>query len=182
MRTMLSVLLACSPWCFSSAAFALGSEAPKAELSGGYSQAFGVFNPNTKGWYVAGAGNLNAHMGLVADLSGMYSHSNCFAPSREHLQTLMVSPRLSFRHGRLSPYAHLLLGAGWQSVTASMPEWKRTTTGFAISPGVGLNIRIGGALTLRAGQLDGILVGSHVGGFIRLSFGLGINLGTRKPN
>ncbi len=188
MRTSLSVLTICLLLCSSSTLLASSSDFPKAELAFGYSHAFGIFDSNMNGWNLSAVGYLNSHVGLVVDVSGQYGGGSYAtfgggtSRAQVNIHTLAFGPRLKLQRGRLAPYVQLLIGADWYSRTSSFAappsEIRHSNSEFAVSPGIGLDIKARERLTIRAIQLDGIC--SRWGGTVRVSAGVVFHLGARK--
>ena len=107
-------------------AAALGQEAPKAEIFGGYSYAnMQLLSDRSgfNGWNASATVNINRWFGLTMDFGGAYGGS-----AREtfrlpptiggtetiqingKLHTFLFGPQFSRRHEKLTPFAHLLLG------------------------------------------------------------------------
>jgi outer membrane protein OmpA-like peptidoglycan-associated protein len=154
---------------------------PKVELFMGYSY-WRDISKGTENRIVALHGgstslayNLNSHVGLVFDLGGFRDDSlkfnspgAGFSPSRVvdsggNVFTFLVGPRISFRnHDRLTPFLQVLGGAARAGeVTVNgcttsflacqpLPE----ETGFALTAGGGLDLRLNHRIALRLFQAE----------------------------
>jgi opacity protein-like surface antigen len=151
--------------------FAGAQETPKVEIFGGYTYAnadftgAGLKNTSFNGWDAAFTGNLNRWLGVVADFGGHYGSSNISVPvpvgtcppvclpaisvdSTAH--EFLSGPRVSYRTEKITPFAHILLGA--EHVTASaavaLPapapsiNISASQTGFAVAFGGGLDLNL----------------------------------------
>ncbi len=138
---------------------ALAQDAPKVEVSGGFSylRTVELSAFNLYGWNASVAGNLNPWFGVVGDLGGNYASpsSGVFGLAGVDVKahTFLFGPRFSYRSaGRTTMFCHALFGgahgsAGSFGVTA-------TDTAFAMALGGGFDIRLADSVAFRALQLD----------------------------
>ena len=124
-------------------------------------------NPaNLNGWNGSLEGKVLPFVGIVADLSGHYVSptvtSECglvigCVPTTEkstaHLYNVLFGPRISVSVGKLTPFAHALLGVGHVSETGSAPEFSHSSTSFAYALGGGIDYKLIKGIAWR-GQLD----------------------------
>ena|SRR5258708_18172337 len=150
MRAILSfvTMLLCT-----TAALSAQETTPKVEVFGGYSYAnanpefFGQ-RANLNGWNSSLAFNFNRTFGIVGDFSGHYGSSgrsiaissNSFNVSTK-THTFLFGPQVSFRTARVTPFAHVLVGAAHISdiLANSSPTFSPSSTAFATALGGGLD-------------------------------------------
>ncbi|HYL92239.1 MAG TPA: outer membrane beta-barrel protein [Alphaproteobacteria bacterium] len=181
-------------------------ETPKIELFGGYNfthvKLLGDHDPltNGNGWTVSAAFNLNKWVGIVADGSGAYSsHPNspigivcfpaitlCSVPAdatHRKLHTYTIGPQFSYRtSSRFTPFAHILIGGGYVSITDTFPGGHVTEANgsHVLTLGGGVDYRLTDRVALRT-QTDlqqSRFFDEHHDGF-RLSTGLVFNFGKK---
>ncbi len=122
-------------------------ETPKAELYGGYdyvrlNTGGSSFNFNGGGGQFAY--NANHWLGLVGDLDGYYT-SSAFGAG---LFSYMFGPRINVRgHGRVTPFAQVLLG-GARSIDTS------PLNAFAMTAGGGIDVKISRHFAIRPVQAE----------------------------
>jgi opacity protein-like surface antigen len=155
-----------------------GQNAPKAELSGGFSYLH-VGSSDLYGWDASLAGNLNNWFGVIGEFSGHYEPTQRFSalvsvpggPSStlttnfdSNVYTFLFGPRISFRRNpRLTPFVHVLPGFAREHFSAATTfEGASTTnsdstTAFAMAAGGGLDVRLTEKLAFRVVQADYIL-------------------------
>jgi len=179
---------------------AAGQSVPRAEIFGGYS--YGNFaelssRSNFSGWNGSVEVNVYRWFGLVTDLGGLYGgHATASLPpfpgggsvtETSHLKfhTFLFGPQFSYRHGRMSLFAHLLIGEARGSETYSL-ACVGACTGFipgtanfaAISgtaaPGVGFDYAFRKKLAWRT-QADYLPLGTTSN--LRVSTGLVFRVG-----
>jgi opacity protein-like surface antigen len=168
---------------------AYAQDAPKVEIFGGYSylRADDSFDDglDLHGWNASGAANFTRYAGLVADFSGHYNDIT-FSPTlgkadiSAHL--FLVGPRFSYRgNERVTPFAHVLLGAARSHVSYFDPtgKVKLRDSAFAMAVGGGLDVKVHDRLAVRLFQADYVLTrfaddNQHN---FRLSTGLVLRLG-----
>lgn len=119
-------------------------EFPKAEIFGGYQ--FTHLNPslNANGWNAAVNGNMNRWFGITADFSGAYKNGG-------HLYTAMFGPTFTVRTGRISAFAHTLLGGATAGEGGA----------FSMAVGGGADFNAGHHLSIRLLQADWMLFRSE---------------------
>ena len=102
---------------------AAGQDFPRAEIFGGYSYGkFDVLNNRSSlnGWNASASVNLYRWFGLTTDFGGLYGGSGSetiVLPTltevihvAERSHTFLFGPQVTYRRGRLAPFAHVLLG------------------------------------------------------------------------
>jgi hypothetical protein len=114
-------------------------------------------NPsNLNGWNGSLEGKVLPFVGIVADLSGYYGSpgftSECgliiiCAPTTgratAHVYNVLFGPRLSVSVGKVTPFAHVLVGVGHVSETASTPvSFSNSATSFAEAFGGGIDYKL----------------------------------------
>ena len=131
-------------------------EAPKAELSAGYSYfRAGLSNGvNQQGGSVSVAVNANRWLGFLGDF-GAY-HASPFGSSL-NTYTFLAGPRFSARNrSRITPFAQALIGGAHLTAGGS----SGSVTPFAIGGGGGIDVRMTEHLALRP-QLDYLALRSN---------------------
>jgi opacity protein-like surface antigen len=183
-------------------------EAPKVEISGGYSflrlnlgaipRDAGV-DPNLDNLDLHGvntsfAGNFTRHIGVVGEFSH-YTKSETLnildAPipipqgvnAKLRILTLLFGPRVTFYRGRVEPFAHALFGGAYAHIEGSALGTSLDETGgaFAYALGGGVDVKVHRNLAIRVGQVDYLAArgdGQTIGNF-RFSVGVVVRLGNR---
>ena len=134
---------------------------PIVEAFGGYS--YLRANPegfNLNGWNASVAGNITHWFGIEGDFSGHYGHpSDRFGtiPGIDIDQyTVMGGPRLAYRAGSVTPFAHFLIGAVRASTRdvayGSISDWALATV-----VGGGVDINVSDSIAVRVAQADWLL-------------------------
>jgi len=134
------------------------------------------------GWEVSGTYRFRRWLGATADFSG---HSAAAVrPSNVHQYTYLFGPEVSLP-GRVSPFAHLLLGAGHESVSSvatptpygigfvfTIPG--QASSAFSTALGGGIDLKLSKHFWLRPVQVDYLLTrfGSATQNQPRISTGL----------
>jgi hypothetical protein len=145
------------------------SETPRYELFAGYSysrladSSSSIGGTNFNGWNASLTRNINRWFGVVADVSGHYS-SNSFAEgffftNSASLLAYRFGPKFA-RRGRITPFAQAFVGGarldreGIDFPGRSGQPAQRTTNGFAITTGGGLDVRTTDSLAVRVVQAE----------------------------
>ena len=112
-------------------------------------------NLNLNGWEVGGAFKILGPLALAADF-GRTSAS--FQGANTHLQTYLAGPQLRFP-GRISPFAHFLVGAAHESIDTSAGSltFGPTQSAFATAIGGGIDLKVLPLLAIRPIQVDYLL-------------------------
>lgn len=168
-------------------------EVPAAEIFAGYAYSR-IEGVNFNGWNFNIAGNLNEHLGIVAEASGAYGRNTIESvigstKFDSGIHSFLVGPRISDRNTRIfTPFAHLLMGYARVNQTIENQGTPATTfelsdglNGFALVAGGGLDIKGDSALSLRLVQIDYFVLHSRSSKpqGVRVSTGLVWNLGRR---
>jgi hypothetical protein len=135
------------------------------------------------GWEVSGTYRFLPWLGATADFGG-YSGA-AVRPSNAHQHTYLFGPEISLPR-RVAPFAHLLVGAAHESVSAvpvvalplpvgeveSIPG--RTSSSFSMALGGGIDLKLSSHFWLRPVQVDYLLTrfGSATQNQPRISTGL----------
>lgn len=124
------------------------------DLFGGYSYmrvggSPGSSSFNLNGWQFAGQYNFKDWLGGVADLSGHYGSPEGQSTS---ITTVLFGPQVSW-HGRVAPFAQLLVGAAHANVGHSL----FTDTSLSAAIGGGIDYQVKGAIYWRVVQGDYII-------------------------
>ena len=173
---------------------------PKAEIFGGYTYAsMPVLSgrSNANGWDASATVNLYKWFGLTSDFSGLYglkgsetlqlSGGTFTEQISENFHSFMFGPQISYRHGRLVPFAHLLVGesrVGEKLVVSSSsiggftiggPVTQRATTTGTAAMGVGVDYSFAKNLAWRV-QADSLLTAGSASN-VRVATGIVFRLG-----
>jgi len=173
MRRVFAVIL--TFFCF----VAVGSAQllPKGNVFIGYSYARadvgGGNNVNLNGWNGSLEGRIFPHIGIVADLSGVYggndSPSICplLVPvgggggcinvhTSIHQTNVLFGPRVSFSVGKIRPFAHFLVGVAHESLSSNGSSNSDTSFGDMFGGGVDYKL-----FHVLAWRLEGNYVGTR---------------------
>jgi hypothetical protein len=112
-------------------------------------------NLNLSGWEAGGAIKILGPLALVADFSRT---SGSFQGANTRLQTYLAGPQLRFP-GRISPFAHFLVGAAHESVDTSAGSltFGPTQSAFATALGGGIDLKVLPLISIRPIQIDYLL-------------------------
>jgi hypothetical protein len=112
-------------------------------------------NLNLNGWDVGGAFKVFGPLALAADFSRT---SGSFQGANTHLQTYLGGPQLRFP-GRISPFAHFLVGGAHESIDTSAGSltFGPTQSAFATALGGGIDLKVLPLLSIRPIQIDYLL-------------------------
>ena len=177
---------------------ALAQDSPPVEVFAGYS----FFRPDggggLHGWNASVAISVNRRMAIVGDFSGHYGSQSLEADlfddeflgdvsiradSDSNVHTILAGPKFSVAEiadGRLTPFAHFLIGASRLGADASITfggaslESAFADMGLAVAVGGGLDVRLSDSVGIRLIQAD-YFVTNFGGGSLhnaRLSFGV----------
>ena len=115
----------------------------------------GVTNRTSlNGFELAGAGNLTSWLGVAADFGATFATTQ---GASTHLETYMFGPQVRYR-GRVSPYAHVLFGGARETTGISgVVPFGAAYNSFAAALGVGIDIKIADAVSVRPIQIDYLL-------------------------
>jgi len=173
---------------------------PKAEIFGGYSYAnMPVLSgrANANGWNASATVNLFKWFGLTSDFNGLYGlkgsetiplgTGKVTEQISENFHSFMFGPQISYRKGRLVPFAHLLVGesrVGEKLVVSSSsiggftlggPIAHRATTTGTAAMGLGVDYSISQNLAWRV-QADSLLTAGSASN-ARISTGIVLRIG-----
>jgi len=145
------IVLLCISAC---GALADSREYPKVELFGGYqyTRIGGVGGVNANGWNSAITGNATSWFGVTADFSGAYKG---IGDVNAKVHTFTFGPTFSRRGGRVTMFAHFLLGGFHAS--AGFGGLSGSTNGFTTMAGGGVDAKITSHVSLRVFQADWLL-------------------------
>ncbi len=167
------------------------TEYPPVEVFGGYS--YLRANPegfNLNGWNASVTGNITDWFGIEGDISGHYGHFKDAFGSIPNIKidhhTFMVGPKLSYRAGSITPFAHFLIGTARASSRevgfGSTSDWALATV-----IGAGVDIDISKSVAVRVAQADWLMTRFDTGNYyrddrqnnFRFSAGIVLKLGSR---
>lgn len=126
--------------------------APKAEVFGGYAYMRTAGNSNVSGWTIQPAFYANKWLGAVIEFSGEYQRQ----PESSAVYTILAGPQLADRAGRLTGFAHGLIGAahigdGFRLVGGGV---QGSMNSFAMAFGGGIDANINERVAVRVFQVD----------------------------
>jgi hypothetical protein len=114
-------------------------------------------NPTLNGWEFSGIYKVNEVLGLGGAFSGDYGS---FKGASYHLETYLFGPQVSFP-GRVSPFANVMLGGAHSSSGSNLtsnpvitPQNGSSNSAFAVSVGVGIDLKVTSFLWVRPVQID----------------------------
>ena len=112
-------------------------------------------NLNFNGWELGGAFKVFGPLALAADFGRT---SGSFQGANVHLQTYLAGPQLRFP-GRVSPFAHFLVGAAHEStdISAGSLTFGPTQSAFATALGGRIDLKVLPLLSIRPIQIDYLL-------------------------
>jgi len=182
-------------------------EAPKFEISGGYSFVNGG-GDTAHGFNTSFTGNVTRRIGVVGEFNRYTESESVNVPAfpggiigidprltlpplpplgpftvKASLSTFLFGPRLTLIRGKAEPFVHGLLGAARSSVDVSGPgiTGGDDSNAFAFALGGGLDVKAHKHFAIRVAQLD--YLGARGGGgrlnSFRYSAGVVIRLGKR---
>jgi hypothetical protein len=175
---------------------AQAQEAPRTEFFGGYSymrlEDSGVLGQDRdlNGYNVSGAVTVfKKYLSLKVDISGHFGDlATNVAPlprTDQGLTLFMAGPQFTFRkYERFQPFAHVLFGAGRQTLELKAPvgSFNNTDVGFAYAVGGGLDLRtpLGSKVAVRLFQADFVRTKFQnvTTGNLRASAGVVVRFGT----
>ena len=166
--------------------YAVAQDYPKAEVFGGFSTVHldteGFNNaalvaitdtPGSTvrtwypGWEASGQYNFTKLLGIKADISGNYGTPVSvpgFSIPSSHGYTFLFGPVVSYRTGRITPFAHALFGANRLSIGSSaigdtagpfvFIPGGYSETAFAMAFGGGVDVKVAHHFSVRLGQFD----------------------------
>jgi hypothetical protein len=126
----------------------------KADVFGGYQYLRVGTAPGlaANGWNAAITGNVNRWFGITGDLSGAYRPVGGINLSAH---TFTVGPQFALHGRRVTPFAHVLLGA-FRALIGT-PVLDTGLDGFAMMTGGGVDINVSDHIAVRPFQLDWVL-------------------------
>ena len=92
--------------------------------------------------------NANNWLGLVADFSGYAVARRGFATTYQ--VSYLSGPRINLRHGKVTPFAHLLLGGAWAEDGITFGS----VTAFGMTAGGGVDIGVSRHIAIRPVQAE----------------------------
>ena len=109
------------------------------------------------GWELSGTYHLLPFLGVTADFSGHYGTAVSGTSSSAHQYSYLFGPEVSFP-ARVSPFAHVLIGAAHQTVgsgdNSTVTIFPGSNSGFATVVGVGVDLKIVPHIWIRPIQMD----------------------------
>jgi opacity protein-like surface antigen len=169
------------------------TEYPPVEIFGGYS--YLRVNPdglNLNGWNASVTGNITDWFGIEGDFSGHYGHPRDVFGSISDIKidhhTFMVGPKLAYRAGSITPFAHFLIGTA-RAGSREFGFGFGSTSDWALATviGAGVDIDISKSVAVRVAQADWLMTRFDTGNYygndrqnnFRFSAGIVLKLGSR---
>jgi opacity protein-like surface antigen len=132
-------------------------ETSKLDLYGGYDYVRYNANPrvnnlppsesfNANGLSGQIAYNANSWLGLAGELSGYALARKGFATT--HQISYLFGPRINLRHGKITPFAQVLLGRVWAEDGITFGS----VTAFGMTAGGGIDLRVSRHIAIRPAQ------------------------------
>jgi hypothetical protein len=127
--------------------------------------------------------NVNNYLGLVAEWTATHGASGpvtviqpggtpLVIPEMDtRFYTFLGGPRVTMRRNRVNVFGHFLVGMGNSKVEDEVSGFRTGNGEFAMGIGGGLDIYVGGPLSIRAAQFDYVPIHTDIG--TRLSGGGG---------
>lgn len=143
----------------------LAQEPPENEVVAGYTYLRGdELNGNLNGFNFSYTRYLNDNFGFTSELGANFdSGVNTF--------TYLFGPQLAAnRSGRVSPFAHILVGGGRVSF-----EDSGASSGFAVALGGGVDVKLNDKVSIRPIQIDYLPIRFNGGTIHNGRVGAGIN-------
>jgi hypothetical protein len=176
---MNKILLCVFFWAAATPITLMAQERGEISLFGGYSRLYALWSDAQQGWNVSLAGNVAKNVALVGDVSGLYSSANYAysgytfngrtilaaynEESRCGYHTFMFGPRLVVTiKNRFTPFVHFLAGEERYSLRqhhvsdSIVQDISSSHNYFAVSIGIGADIKINNRVSIRPIQLDAI--------------------------
>lgn len=168
---------------------AAAQDTPKVEIFGGYSylrQTDNLIGEDLHGWNASFTSNITKWMGLAAEFSGHYGDATLTPGLKADVAThiFAVGPRFAYRGSeRVTPFAHVLLGAARSNVTYFVASGRAriNESAFALIVGGGLDVKVHDNVAIRLFQADYVLTrfNSDSQHNFRASTGLVLRLGDK---
>jgi outer membrane protein OmpA-like peptidoglycan-associated protein len=104
------------------------------------------------GAFVSGDFNLNQWLGVAGEITAGHATNISSLGQNLTLMTFLAGPRVSWRHGRFTPFAEFLLGGvrGTGSYFPTATSSSSSASGFSYSTGGGLDVRLTERFGIRA--------------------------------
>ena len=154
---------------------ALAQDASRLDLSAGYAMVQDRrIDQSMHGWSASAAFYLTRWLGVAADIDGTYASQSDLGTDLDlSNHALVVGPRIAlWRSARVSPFAHVLMGAVRASATIL------GQSDAVIDPGVqvggGVDLSLAGRARLRVGADYRRVLGDYEGNQLRASVGLAV--------
>ena len=166
---------------------------PPVEVFGGYSYfRTGPEEFNLNGWNASVTGNITDWFGIEWDLSGHYGHpldsfGRRIPDLRINHHTFMAGPKLSYRAGSMTPFAHFLIGGARAGTIDDFYRDRTADWALVTVIGAGVDINLSKTVALRVAQADWMRTQFDTGPFpedrrqnnFRFSAGIVLKLGSR---
>jgi opacity protein-like surface antigen len=199
-----SLVVLCLP--LAALAQAANEEAPKFEISGGYSFVNGG-GDTAHGFNASFAGNVTRRIGVVGEFNRYTESETISVPSlgtitidpslqipplpalgpltvKSSLSTFLFGPRLTLIRRKAEPFVHGLLGVARSSFdfSGSGITGSGDNNAFAFALGGGVDVKVHKNFAIRVGQLDylGVRGGGGTLNSFRYSAGVVIRVGARQ--
>lgn len=138
---------------------------------------------NFNGWNSSITVNATSWLGIVADGGGYYASPTVSGTDiRARIYSYMFGPRFSYRGKVLTPFAQALFGQARLRVTVpSVPTFSSTDSGFAMTVGVGADVKVAEHVAIRVIQAEWFRtqLSGNTQNNVRLSAGVVFRFGKR---
>jgi opacity protein-like surface antigen len=167
---------------------AVAQDTPMAEVFGGYSYVRpdsqgGDVDLNMNGWNLSVALPGNKTLGFVADFGGVYAKegSNENDEIKYRAYTAMFGPKVTFRLGKVTPFAQALFGYARLTGKTFQEEQVLKENDFAYTIGGGIDVNLNNMVAIRPAQVEFLSIKSNgdMTGNFRYSAGVVLKLGKR---
>ena len=117
----------------------------------GFSPTISTPSINANGWEVTPVFKPSRVFGLAADITDEFGGTN---GATVHLQTYLLGPQITIPGKKFSPFAHVLLGLGRETIGGNNTVPPDSAIAIAWAVGGGLDVRLNHLLSIRAVQFD----------------------------
>lgn len=124
---------------------------PNSNCNIGFSPSITTSTINTSGWEAAATFKPLRVFGLTGDVGQEFGTTNGVTV---RLETYMLGPQITIPAKRFSPFAHVLLGLGHESIGGGNAVPPDTANAIAWAAGGGVDIKLTRLISVRAIQFD----------------------------
>jgi hypothetical protein len=110
---------------------------------------------NVMGWGASVTNNISKNVGITFDAAGFYRNIDAgTAHSTASAYSMMAGPTISFPTKKVSPFVHVLAGAGFLTVSGSSSSRNFSEHAVAGAAGGGLDVPAGHFVSIRVVEAD----------------------------